>query len=522
MACMSDVPLRSRFEARRRGVFRRRWVACVVLVVVWAVLYLPHLRTSPGWYGDETLIHAVSREVVRGVPGHYALWNTFWHPHYPYQPLYSAVCGAFAWVAHGDLVGSRFFNALLALGVAMTLSLGGACVAGRLPAWFSALVFLTYSQSIIHFRMSYVHNAAGLGVLLLVLGLLRPPTRANHVRAGLGLAVAAGAHPLFIYAGLGALIARIRRPGSWPWLFGPAAAVVGLTLGLVYWRFGGWLFEDLAQLRDSFTRRGTNDGSGMRGLFNLGRFAFQDLFHAGAMIGLMAAWRRRWRPLCIIGGLVLFLLVRNRSNLVPFYYQAVIVLPTMCLAWGVLFARSTRLLGGLSSPIRYLLRLLWLIPVTQLVAVLPAVVSGHLLPRNQYWVTQSCAEVDRAAAWINERVISDDFVVANPNIAWLLRCKTAPYLQVITWYGLPTQGYERGNARERFRYEASLEAARFAVVGDIDPRWTFGEPNVAILPERMQREQWPVVWRGEFYLVLENPTSRAAPGAVAPPIPANP
>lgn len=522
MARMPDAPLPPKAEARRAAECRSRWAAGLVLFGVWAVLYLPHLRTSPGWYGDETLIHAVSREVVRGVPGHYALWNTFWHPHYPYQPLYSVVCGAFAWMAHGDLVGSRFFNVLLALGVAMALALGGAPVVGRWPARFSALMFLTYGQSIIHFRMSYVHNAAGLGVLLLVLGLLRPPTRASHLRAGLGLAVAAGSHPLFIHAALGALLVRIRRPGAWPWLLGPAAVVVGLTLGLVYWRFGRWLFEDLAQLRDSFTQRGANDGSGMRGLFNLGRFVFQDVFHAGAVLGLMAAWRRRWRPLCIVGGLVLFLLVRNRSNLVPFYYQAVVVLPTLCLAWGVLFARSTGLRRGLPAPVRCLPRVLWLVPVIQFVVALPAVVAGNLMPRNHYWVTQSCAEVDRAAAWINERVKPDDFVVANPNIAWLLRCKTAPYLQVITWYGLPTQGYERGNARERFRYEASLEAARFAVVGDIDQRWTFGEPNVAVLPGRMQREQWPVVWRGEFYLILENPASRAAAGAGTPAVPTKP
>lgn len=98
-----------------------------------------------------------------------------------------------------------------------------------------------------------------------------------------------------------------------------------------------------------------------------------------------------------------------------------------------------------------------------------------------------------------------DTVGGNPNIAWLLNAEVTPYLQMITWYGIWTQGYENGNARERFRYDASLETAKFAVIGDIDQRWTFGEPNVSQLAQTLEREQWPVVWRGEHYFILANP-----------------
>ena len=78
-------------------------------------------------------------------------------------------------------------------------------------------------------------------------------------------------------------------------------------------------------------------------------------------------------------------------------------------------------------------------------------------------------------------------------------------MQVVTWYGLTTQGYENGNARERFRYDSALESAKFAVVGDIDQRWTFGEPNVGTLVEKLKAQDWPVVWKGNYYLVLANP-----------------
>ncbi|NBQ55957.1 MAG: hypothetical protein EBU36_04825 [Verrucomicrobia bacterium] len=113
--------------------------------------------------------------------------------------------------------------------------------------------------------------------------------------------------------------------------------------------------------------------------------------------------------------------------------------------------------------------------------------------------------MDTCADWINQRVRKDDFVAANPNIAWLLKARVAPYLQIITWYGETTQGYENGNQRERFRYDCSLEKARYAVIGDIDQRWTFGEPNVKKLAEFLQSHNWPIVWKGNYYLVLANP-----------------
>jgi hypothetical protein len=66
--------------------------------------------------------------------------------------------------------------------------------------------------------------------------------------------------------------------------------------------------------------------------------------------------------------------------------------------------------------------------------------------------------------------------------------------------------------KRQYRYEADLGAAKFAVVGDIDKRWTFLQPNVDQLAGRMVKEGWPVVWSGPNYLVLENPRLRGGPG----------
>jgi hypothetical protein len=50
-----------------------------------------------------------------------------------------------------------------------------------------------------------------------------------------------------------------------------------------------------------------------------------------------------------------------------------------------------------------------------------------------------------------------------------------------------------------------LETAKFVIIGDIDQRWTFGEPNVNTLIENLQTQGWHVAWKGKHYLILANP-----------------
>ena len=476
-----------------------------VMVIVWGLLYLPNLRTNPKWYGDETLIHDTARNLFKGNPSNFGLWNTFWHPHYPYQPLYSWICGLFAFVSSGDIWGSRFFNVLLALASAVSIYSLGKKVFGVRAALFSALMFLTYQQSIIHFRMSYAHNGAALGNLLLVLYLLQPATWRNDIRGGLGLALSAGSHPLFIHSAIAAWLTRIRNPKSWIPLFFPAGIYLLVSLGLIYLRFGSWLGEDLKHLLNSYSSRGEQDASGLvAALNNFTQFTLQDPYHLFMLIGLLLCINRRCYPIALVGLFVTFMLVKNRANLIIFYYQAIVILPAMTLAWARWYELAQLIFGrAFQSPKGILV--LWGIPLFLFFTNLPPCWSDQLTPRNQYWVTQDTHEVDSCADWINQRVQKDDFVAANPNIAWLLKSRVAPYLQIITWYGDITQGYENGNKRERFRYDCPLEKARYAVIGDIDQRWTFGEPNVNKLVGRLQTNHWPIVWKGNYYLILANP-----------------
>ena len=68
----------------------------------------------------------------------------------------------------GTLFGARLLNAFLALAIGVTIYIGGRGVVGHFPAWFGALMFLGYSQSVIHFRWICPHNAVAFGLLISV------------------------------------------------------------------------------------------------------------------------------------------------------------------------------------------------------------------------------------------------------------------------------------------------------------------------------------------------------------------
>jgi len=481
----------------------RQVLPWVGILIVWGLLYLPKLRTVPGWYGDETLTFIVSRDLFHGIASNLSLWNTFWHPHYPYQQLYSWFCGLAAALVGNDILGGRFFNALLALSGALLIWRIGAAPFGNKAALFAAILFLGYYQSIIHYRMCYAHNAAGVGFVGMTLFLLRDNSWKSNLLAGSCLAIAAGSHPIFIYGACAALLCRFSSPKSWIPLFLPSAIIVISSLSISWCRFGPWLIEDLRHLQSTFGSRAGIDGGGFQGFLNLYRFITQDWFHIGATVGIILSFHRKFYPLALVAIISLILLTKNRANLTIFYYQAVIVLPVLALCWARIyeFVATQRIM----SDKKYLEVLLWLIPLLSFGVNFLHLEEGKLLPLNQYWVTQSTDEVEAAAQWINRHTVEEDSVGGNANISWLLKAHTIPYLQMVTWYGYPTQGYENGNKKERFRFDASLEHVKYAVVGDIDRRWAFGEPNVAVITQKIQEQKWPLVWQGPNYMIFENP-----------------
>lgn len=484
---------------------RRFWAALAVIVFFWGILFLPHLRTSPHWYGDETIAVLLAKNLAAGQMGTGAVFNTFLTA--VYQPLYLAAI-ALGWAVSGDILGTRFINTLLALGTSLVLWLLGRRIVPGRAAFAAALVFLAYDQSVLHFRQTFAHNGLTFGAALAVLAVSLPSRdRLANWLAGIGVVVAIGSHPLGIYVAAVAGLARILQPRTWPALLVPSAVTFLIAYGFSYALFGNWLIEDFFTLGASYASYGEENRSQL--WLNLARFYLQDGFHLLGVFGVLAMGllpgrRRRW-PLVVFSLLFSVALLSNRSNLVVFYYQAVPLLPFLAL--GLVFAldQALRIGGRRFQALRFLRR--W-VPVVALVFAIPLlgrILSGELRQRNFPWVTRSIPEVEAAARWINERTNPSDVVVANSNIAWLLDARVADMFQWTTWDGLRTFMYVKPLPRERFRYALDKPNIRYLVLGDIDLVWGVHQENIGTTLEKNGVATWPVVWSSEFYHVLENP-----------------
>lgn len=488
---------------------------CLLIFIIWFALYLPNLRFSPPWYGDETLMLIMSRDLFSGSTSVGPLLHTYWHSYIPYQPAFAWLIGFASHLSGDDISGARLLNTILALATALVIYLGARPKIGVIAAWLASLLFLTYDQSIIHFRWIYPHNFLALGTALSVVALLRPSRPKNNFLAGVGIGLGSMAHPLFVHAAFAAILCRLRRPSAWLYLAIPSAVVIFSTFAFilaVYWPHH-WLFQDLSVLVSYYGSRSEDSGSLWQFLNNVRIFFSQDWFHVLAFVGLCLCLNRRLYPIAIFGFTISALLLQNRQNLTLFYYQAIILLPLFSLAIGAGVSRLSRWSRSLSiskTTTRLVTCLSLFAPMTLLALQLPTSLYSLFIPRNHPWVTQDMSEVERAAKWINERTSPGDLVIANSNLAWLLHARSADLLQATIWSGVPTQYFSTGFPRERFRYPADIKSAKFVVIGDIDRRWTLGQPNVGSVIEKSDLAQWPVVWRESHYLILANPSWQAS------------
>lgn len=498
-----------------RGLKRRLALApMVAILLIWALLYLPNLRTSPRWYGDETLTLMIGKGLASGETADRSLKPTFWHPSYPYQPAYAWLAGVMAWIFRGDIFGARFLNSLIALLIGLVTYFRGRAILGCLPSFFAALLFLSYEQAVIHFRWIYPHNAVALGFTIASLSLLRPSRPRADWNAGFGLALGALSHPLFIHGAVSAWLCRITRPRAWIRLATPSALLLVLSIGfmiLVYWPHR-WVFEDMNALFEFYRSFSKENDSAGHALRNIITFYSHDAFHFVTFIAVILCCRRRLYPIAVFAITISLLLLQNRQNLPVFYYQAIVFLPILTLAWA----------GGLRTVSLWIRRnykgafakraLMWmalLLPFVLVVRIVPSSLKGNLVSRNDTWVTQDIDEVEQAASWINEHTDRNDLVICNPNIGWLLDCETADLLQVTAWEGRPTFGYPKLPGPERFRYSAEVARARYLVLGDIDTRWAIYQENVWPTLERIEQERWPIDWSGRHYAIARNPNYKA-------------
>jgi len=141
---------------------RDLWIAAGLLLL-WALLYLPNLRSNPNWYGDEGEWMDASWTLAQGHPRVDATVNDFLFP-YPYPPLYLAINGTLLKLFGNDLIVGRSLGAATALGIAALLVWIGRRLVDRSFGFLCAAAFLVYPEAVINFRWARGHTLCGLFV----------------------------------------------------------------------------------------------------------------------------------------------------------------------------------------------------------------------------------------------------------------------------------------------------------------------------------------------------------------------
>ena len=490
---------------------RRNYLAggLILIALFWSVLYLPNLRTSPPWYGDEILTLDIGKSLVRGEMANRALPCTFVSVNYNYQPAFAFVVGLGSWLTGGDIVGGRLVSILIGLVTAWVGFIFLGKRFGLSCGLFFSFVLLGYSQSIIHYRWIYPHNLVGLGLLASTCLLMRPASTFKDIKAGLFLSLGAGAHLLAIHSVIASIIVRLFRPRCWLSIALPPFIVLSGTLVILSLTWQGWVFEDLINLKKTYQAYSKENGAGIKWLQNIMAFFLQDGFHLAAITGIIISLRTRAYALTICALFMILMLTRNRQNLPLFYYQAMVVLPLFAAAIAIgsnfVSIRIFKCLFGKRFK-RTRRTFLPLLGIGFAFTSIPSVLSSSLPVRIRPWVVSETRDYETAASWLNTQTETTDLVIAYWNLGWLLKCRNADVLMATAWAGLPAgDNYDPPPARNRFLYSLDLKQAKYFVITELDERWAYGQGVVYGFLKDSEVFSWPLVFQAGSIRILKNP-----------------
>ena len=169
---MSDSVVRGEEAVPLRQDTARKLCVLGLLLAVWALLYLPNLRTNPNWYGDEGEWMDMNWSYIHGHPVAGPVVDDFVFP-YSYPPFYQLISGALLFVFGNDIVVGRALGAVTALITAGVLFWIGTRLRDKVFGFLCAGVFLVYPQTVMNFRLVRSHPMAGTLALVTVGFLVR-------------------------------------------------------------------------------------------------------------------------------------------------------------------------------------------------------------------------------------------------------------------------------------------------------------------------------------------------------------
>jgi 4-amino-4-deoxy-L-arabinose transferase-like glycosyltransferase len=539
--------------------FETRWErnVAITLLALWALLFLPNLRTNPNWYGDEGEWMEKCWTFIHGTPRIGPIVDDFIFP-YPYPPLYMVVNGTLLRVLGDDIVVGRALGAVTALAASALLFWIGTRLRDKSFGFLCAAAFLAYSEANVNFRWVRSHPMAGTLALASV-GFLVRYVQEKRLRdaawAGVFCSLATATN-YFTYPLIGAVALTVavvngrewKLPRAWRDVFvacALACAYAGLFV-LWYSAAHGWgqLMAQVGRLTSvaSNEARQTFGGEVERFVGNVWALGFStptqgpplpwsghDWWLTVATIGFVFLptrdWRLRlWVPFWL---LVLMYGVFKKLNNVPlFFYPATIFLPLMAVGFAGVIMWAGELAKKLAPK-----------SGNAAVTVIAIVVLGgfglqsasgawgHFHTRIDMWTQQSAPDAEAAMAFVNAHTMKDDFVIVPKQIYWLAHCDRRSMLTFCARYegvdnDMPVPAHI---PLELYWFDCRLEQAKFLVLEygveqrtltdgrsvqlpiGIDAVYTLSLRGVREIVQRTQDEKWPVVFHQGAYIVLANP-----------------
>ena len=512
-----------------------RWLA-VGLVALWALLFLPNLRTNPNWYGDEGEWMEKCWQLANGHAHIGPVDNDFVYP-YPYPPLYMWVNGAALRLFGNDVVVGRAVGALTGLAAAGLLFWIGRRLRDQWLGFLAAAALLVYENADVNYRWVRSHPMTGMLALASIGFLVRylqDKRGRDLVLAGLFTALATacnyyavGMIPGVILAALWVNRPRWRTGAAWREV--GAGAVAAGAFGLI---FLGWYLATqggLAHLQAQVKLMSglTNPTPASEILLRIGRFLFttptslgangpagKDLWLCAAGVGVVAFPVARLRVWLVVWlGLLMWPIFQKQDNVSWFFYPAMIFLPVLALGVGGALYQAGRLAAKVWQKESLAARLA---PGVVALAVWgwPTATGawGHFTTMIDGFTQSSIPEAEAAMAYVNAHTTADDFVLVPKQIYWLVKPARRSMLSHCGPYaGRPNGAWPAPIPRAAYWFDCGWQNAKYAVIASgvdrqrralgIDLIYTRGAAGGQEVVAGMVAEHWPVVFPPQAQVV---------------------
>ena len=511
------------------------------LLIIWALLYLPNLRTNPNWYSDEGEVIEMCSTTIRCQPRVGPIQNDFIFP-FPYPPLYPLLTGALSRVFGGDIVVARGFGAVVALATAAVLFWIGSRLRNRNFGFFCAAAFLVYPEAVMNSRWVRPHPMAGMLALACV-GFLIRHVQEKRLRDLVWAGVFCSLATATIYWTYPLILAVVVTAGFVNRRYIPTGAVAASSYGLLFVAWytltqSGGFSELLNQVHRTTAMAG--DGAGLSFIGqalkvyrNIITFGFLtptigergaegvDLWLIAAMLGFVlfpVAKFRTWLWFWLLA--LMYVVFKTRDNVPIFFYPAMVFLPLLAVG----FAGAMILIGDFLGR--------WAgdkADIRSIVCVAPGIVAlglfglislggslGHFRTKVDPWTIHSPADAEAVMSFVNANTTSEDFVLVPKHLYWMVtRARKSMLTLSPSYEGKTNEMWPTIIPTNRFWFDCRWQNARYLVLAygqgpdgrpyGFDAIYTFGIKGIREIVESIQAEHWPTVLHQGEFVVLANP-----------------